>query len=157
MHDGNHAAYSSNKWLSLVAGYALDLTFSTSVVYRRSHNFGHHGCVNHLELDRSFDTTFPLMRLHPLQPRAPIHRYQHIYIWLVYGLANFGDLFGTFDEMYWMSNFPTRRGHLTKKQVIMQMMVKITWLMLCMIIPSYLHGWYNVFPMWLVYNMAHSY
>ena len=43
MHDGNHAAFSRFKWLSLVAGYALDLTFSTSVVYRRSHNFGHHG------------------------------------------------------------------------------------------------------------------
>jgi fatty acid desaturase len=43
MHDGNHAAFSSNKWISLIAGYMLDLTFSTSVVYRRSHNFGHHG------------------------------------------------------------------------------------------------------------------
>jgi fatty acid desaturase len=43
MHDGNHSAFSSNKTLSLIAGYVLDLTFSTSVVYRRSHNFGHHG------------------------------------------------------------------------------------------------------------------
>ena len=47
MHDGNHAAFTANKKLSLALGYVLDLTFSTSVVYRRSHNFGHHGCVNH--------------------------------------------------------------------------------------------------------------
>jgi hypothetical protein len=33
------------------------------------------GCVNHYELDRSFDTTYPMMRLHPLQPRLPIHKY----------------------------------------------------------------------------------
>ena len=52
MHDGNHGAFSKNKWISLIAGYTLDLTGSTSVVYRRSHNFGHHGCVNHFELDR---------------------------------------------------------------------------------------------------------
>lgn len=66
MHDGNHAAFSPNKSLSRAAGYVLDLTFSTSVVYRRSHNFGHHSCVNHLELDRAFDTSFPYLRLHPL-------------------------------------------------------------------------------------------
>lgn len=51
MHDGNHLAFTSNKLLSYIAGYTLDLTGSTSVVYRRSHNFGHHGCVNHVELD----------------------------------------------------------------------------------------------------------
>lgn len=66
MHDGNHMAFSRNKTLSYIAGYVLDLTFSTSVVYRRSHNFGHHSCVNHLELDRGLDTTFPMIRLHPL-------------------------------------------------------------------------------------------
>lgn len=65
MHDGNHLAFSSNKTLSYAIGYMLDLTGSTSVVYRRSHNFGHHGCVNHYELDRAFDTTYPLIRLHP--------------------------------------------------------------------------------------------
>lgn len=54
MHDGNHGAWSSNKLLTYIAGYTLDLVGSTSVVYRRSHNFGHHGCVNHFELDRYF-------------------------------------------------------------------------------------------------------
>lgn len=65
MHDGNHLAFSSNKKLSYFMGYALDWAGSSSVVYRRSHNFGHHGCVNHYELDRAFDTTYPLIRLHP--------------------------------------------------------------------------------------------
>jgi fatty acid desaturase len=67
MHDGNHLAFSSNTNLSYFMGYMLDLAGSSSVVYRRSHNFGHHGCVNHYELDRSFDTTYPLFRLHPHQ------------------------------------------------------------------------------------------
>ena len=68
MHDGNHMAFTSSKSLSWAAGHALDLIGSSSVVYRRSHTFGHHSCVNHYELDRSFDTTFPLMRLHMSQP-----------------------------------------------------------------------------------------
>ena len=35
MHDGNHMAFTSNKTISQIAGYMLDLTFSTSVVYRQ--------------------------------------------------------------------------------------------------------------------------
>ena len=66
MHDGNHAAFSNCKALSYLAGFVLDLTFSSAIVYRRSHNFGHHGCVNHFELDRAFDTTYPFIRLHKL-------------------------------------------------------------------------------------------
>jgi hypothetical protein len=44
----------------------------------------------------------------------PYHRYQHIYIWALYGLTNFGDVFGTFDEMPRMSNYPIRRGYITR-------------------------------------------
>ena len=56
MHDGNHMAFTSLKTLSWVAGHTLDLVGSPSIVYRRSHVFGHHSCVNHFELDRAFDT-----------------------------------------------------------------------------------------------------
>mmetsp|Transcript_43563 Transcript_43563/g.60485 ORF Transcript_43563/g.60485 Transcript_43563/m.60485 type:complete len:273 (-) Transcript_43563:67-885(-) len=157
MHDGNHCAWSSNTWLSYVAGYTLDLIGSTSVVYRRSHNFGHHGCVNHFELDRAFDTTYPLYRLHKFQRWLPMHKYQHFYMWAVYGLVNFGDLFGTFDELYWMSNFPTRRGHLTKTSFWAQVFVKLNWLTWTMLVPSYIHGWYHVFPLWFLYMAVFSY
>jgi len=157
MHDGNHGAFSSNKKLTYIAGYALDLVGSTSVVYRRSHNFGHHGCVNHFELDRAFDTTYPLYRLHKFQKKMDMHKYQHIYMWLIYGLVNFGDLFGTFDELFWMSNYPTRRGHVTKTSYISQILVKICWLNWSIIIPSYIHGWYHVFPYWVLYMCVFSY
>ncbi|EAR97022.2 cytochrome b5-like heme/steroid-binding domain protein (macronuclear) [Tetrahymena thermophila SB210] len=157
MHDGNHAAFSSNKYITLLAGYTLDLVFSSSVIYRRSHNYGHHGCVNHYELDRAFDTTFPLLRLHRMQERAPMHKYQKYYVWLVYGLANFGDLFGTFDEMYWMSNYPTRQGHCPKKQIILQSIVKIIWYMSTIVFTSFKFGYLHAFPYWFLYMVAQSY
>eukprot|EP01017_Pseudomicrothorax_dubius_P033835 TRINITY_DN4570_c0_g1_i2.p1 TRINITY_DN4570_c0_g1~~TRINITY_DN4570_c0_g1_i2.p1 ORF type:complete len:631 (-),score=136.61 TRINITY_DN4570_c0_g1_i2:315-2207(-) len=154
MHDGNHGAVTDNKFISWLFGSSLDLTFSTSIVYKRSHNFGHHGCVNHLELDRSFDTTYPIYRMSPLQPRAPFHRYQHIYMWFLYSFVNFADLFGTFDELFWMSNYPTRRGYLSKTAYYTHAIVKILWLITCMIIPSYLKGWYTIFPYWCAYMMV---
>ena len=94
MHDGNHMAASNSKVLNKMAGIALDLVSSSSIVYKRSHDFGHHGCVNHLELDRAYDTTYPIFRLHKALPHMWAHKFQHIYMWLMYGTVNFGDLFG---------------------------------------------------------------
>lgn len=68
MHDGNHKAFSAKKWLNTLAGATLDFVGSSSIIYKRSHDFGHHGCVNHLELDRAFDTTYPILRLHENLP-----------------------------------------------------------------------------------------
>jgi len=157
MHDGNHGAYSTNKYLSWIAGASLEFTGSTSVVYKRSHNFGHHGCVNHLELDRSFDTTFPLFRLHKLQPKMCLHKYQHFYVWLIYGMINFGDLFGTFDELAWMSNFPTRRGYVSRSVYWMHAFIKTYWIMFDLIIPSYFHGFYHAFPYWFLHMVLFAY
>ena len=75
MHDGNHMAYSEKKWLNRVAGFSLEMLGTSAIIYKRSHDFGHHGCVNHLELDRAFDTTYPLIRLHPGLPWQPYHKY----------------------------------------------------------------------------------
>ncbi|EGR30432.1 linoleoyl- desaturase, putative [Ichthyophthirius multifiliis] len=157
MHDGNHVAFTSNKLISKIAGYTLELTFSSSVVYRRSHDFGHHGCANHYELDRSFDTTFPLIRLHRMQPKLWFHKYQQIYVWFVYGLTNFGDLFGTFDEIYWMSNFPSRQGFCSNFQVFSQAIIKMIWFITLIIIPTYLHGYLWAFPIWMLYMVIFSY
>jgi fatty acid desaturase len=156
MHDGNHGAFTSSKTLSWLAGYTLDLVGSSSVVYRRSHNYGHHSCVNHYELDRSFDTTFPYMRLHYKQERRWYHQYQHLYAWLLYLFVNFGDMFGTFDELFWMSNYPNRRGHVSFGAFVFQAFVKICWLFYSILIPSYIHGYVNIFPIWFLYMTVFS-
>jgi len=51
MHDGNHMAFSKNKWLNWLSGFSLELLGTSAIIWKRSHDFGHHGCVNHLELD----------------------------------------------------------------------------------------------------------
>lgn len=154
MHDGNHGAFTSSKTLTWIAGHTLELVGSSSVVYRRSHNYGHHSCVNHYELDRAFDTTYPLIRLHANQDRMWYHKYQHYYGWIIYTLVNFGDLFGTFDEFFWMSNFPNRRGSTSISSFIFQVFVKLCWLFYAILIPTYIHGYVNIFPVWLLYMLT---
>lgn len=125
-HDGNHMAASNNKFFNKLAGWALDVMGSSSIVYKRSHDFGHHGCVNHLELDRAYDTTYPIFRLHKALRHIWVHRFQHIYMWLMYGSVNYGDLFAMQDELSYFSNFPVRRGSISLKARIIVMFMSLS-------------------------------
>ena len=36
-----------------------------------------------------------MFKFHPNQKTMSYHKYQHIYVWIVYGLVNFGQLLNT--------------------------------------------------------------
>lgn len=67
-----------------------------------------------------------------------------------------GDLFGTFDELFWMSNYPTRRGFLTKKSYYAHILTKIIWFFLICLYPIYEFGFYSMFPVWVTYMVTFS-
>jgi fatty acid desaturase len=159
MHDGNHMAFSNNKWLNTIAGFTLELLGTSAINYKRSHDFGHHGCVNHLELDRAFDTTFPLLRLHKGLPRLDYHKYQWFYGPILYGFVNFGDMFGVYDEMAWLSNYPVRRGHISFKALASKTFFGFGWLIMHLLVPIHLYGFTTGYGIWLFYMIifSHSY
>ena len=151
MHDGNHMAYSNNKWMNTIAGACLELTGTSMVIYKRSHDFGHHGCVNHLELDRAFDTTFPLLRLHKGLPRLAYHKFQWIYGPIVYSFVNFGDMFGQYDEISWLSNYPVRRGFISVKALASRTTVVIAYILMYWVLPTYYFGYTHMYSVWFFF------
>jgi linoleoyl-CoA desaturase len=157
MHDGSHVAFSSNKFLTYLGSYSADLSGSSGTAFRKSHNYGHHGSVNHYELDGAIDFSYPMLRVHYMQPRLPFHRFQHIYVWVLYTLVVFAEFAGGFDELFWMSNFPTRRGSCGKVVVAMQICVKVLFWVITLFIPSYHYSWFEVFPMWFIFISVFSY
>ena len=62
-HDGNHIAFSSNSHLSRLAGLTLEIIGGSSINFIRNHNFGHHGHVNDNDLDKTYDKTYPILRM----------------------------------------------------------------------------------------------
>lgn len=159
MHDGNHMAYSNNKWMNTISGASLELLGTSWVIYKRSHDFGHHGCVNHLELDRAFDTTFPLLRFHKGLPRLSYHKWQWIYGPIAYSFVNFGDMFGQYDEISWLSNFPVRRGFISVKALTSRTIVAWLWILFYFLMPMYIHGYTHMYSVWLLFMLVfgHSY
>jgi len=85
-HDCLHGAYSENPKVNHVLGYSFDLVGLSSYVWKVSHNGGHHTYTNIAGFDPDIDKP-ALLRLTPSSPRYFFHRWQHIYIWILYSLV----------------------------------------------------------------------
>lgn len=83
-HDGNHASFSTSRMVNRLAGYTGDLMGASSWIWRFKHNNLHHGNTNVTGADADIDQA-PFARLTPDQPWHPWHRYQHLYMWILYG------------------------------------------------------------------------
>ena len=85
-HDGSHGAFSASRRINRLAGYTGDLLGASSWVWRFKHNNLHHGNTNVVGVDADVDQA-PFARLATLQPWRPYHRYQHVYMWILYGFV----------------------------------------------------------------------
>jgi linoleoyl-CoA desaturase len=85
MHDANHDAFSRSRRVNRIVGCTLDLLGGSSWLWRFKHNHLHHANTNVMGVDSDIDQG-PIARMAPEQPWRRWHRYQHIYMWPVYGL-----------------------------------------------------------------------
>lgn len=168
MHDGNHGAYSSNKYLVRFAGFLMDLMGSSQVVWRHQHNVGHHPNANNTDSTKSpskmdptaFDPDAsagnPFVRLNPTQPHRWLHQFQHIYMWFLIMFINFkwfvNDVRAMRNRKYMEIEFAkTRPGELESLAV-----TKSLFLIYACVTPVYLHGLYGLF-LFVVFMVATGY
>jgi linoleoyl-CoA desaturase len=85
MHDGSHGSFSTDRRVNRVMAFTLDLLGGSSYVWKHKHNVLHHTWPNVAGVDDDVDTG-GLARLSPVQPRRALHRFQHLYMWPLYGL-----------------------------------------------------------------------
>jgi linoleoyl-CoA desaturase len=85
-HDGGHHAYSERPWVNKLMAKTLDLIGGSSYLWHYKHGVYHHTYVNITGHDTDIDLG-ALARLSPHQVRRAFHRWQHLYIWPLYGMA----------------------------------------------------------------------
>ncbi len=83
-HDGGHHSYSSRGWVNRLMAFSLDLLGGSSYIWDRKHNRIHHSYTNVTGHDEDISLGV-LGRLSPHQKRLSIHRFQHFYLWFLYG------------------------------------------------------------------------
>ncbi len=83
-HDGGHHAYSNRPWVNKLMAMSLDLLGGSSYIWARKHNSIHHTYANITGHDDDINIGL-FGRLSPHQPRLKVHRFQHFYLWALYG------------------------------------------------------------------------
>lgn len=85
MHDANHGAYSTRRWINTTIGYSLNLIGANAFNWKIQHNVLHHSFTNVHEEDEDISPR-GVLRLSPHSEWKYMHQFQHIYAWFLYGL-----------------------------------------------------------------------
>ena len=88
MHDACHGSYSSKKWINYMMGLSLNCLGGNSFIWKVKHNIIHHTYPNVDGVDDDI-AKWPIIRQCESQKHMRIHKYQHFYLFLVYGLSSF--------------------------------------------------------------------
>src|SRR6185369_6227400 len=84
-HDGSHQAYSKHAWINRLTAMTMDLIGASSYVWHWKHAVVHHTYTNLTGHDADIELGF-VGRVTPHQKRFSFHRWQHFYLWPLYGV-----------------------------------------------------------------------
>jgi linoleoyl-CoA desaturase len=113
-HDGSHRAYSDHSWVNKLMAMSLDMVGGSSYMWRWKHVIFHHTYVNIEGYDSDIDLGM-FGRVSPEHRRRALHRWQHLYLWPLYGFLvvkwHFFDDFRDFGAGHMgRSRFPRPQG-----------------------------------------------
>jgi linoleoyl-CoA desaturase len=143
-HDGGHQAYSNRPWVNKLMAMSLDLLGGSSYVWARKHNSIHHSYANITGHDDDINIGV-FGRLSPYQKRRTFHRFQHLYLWALYGFLpikwqiydDFRDLItGRIGE----HRFARPKGW----NLVTFILGKVVFFSLALVVPLLFHPWWVV-------------
>jgi linoleoyl-CoA desaturase len=151
MHDANHGAYSVSRRVNRIAGWSSDLLGASSFLWRIKHNNLHHGNPNVVGYDTDIEQA-PFARLAPTQPWRPYHRYQHIYMWGLYGLLSLSwfvlsDFRTLIRRRQGLHSLPHRLRPADVALIVLGKFVHLGW---AIALPLAFHPWWGVLTYYLV-------
>lgn len=155
MHDGNHGSFSRSARVNRVAGWVSDVLGGSSFLWRFKHNRLHHGNTNVVGYDTDIEQ-MPFARLAPQQPWRPWHRYQHVYMWVLYGFLTLqwfvmSDYVTLARGRVGTHRFPSRPRRRDMALIVLGKAVHLTW---AIIVPMMFHPWWGVLGFYLVMSWS---
>jgi linoleoyl-CoA desaturase len=99
MHEGGHQSFSKHGWLNTIGAYFLNILGGNTFYWKIKHNINHHTFTNIEGLDSDINVK-PFMRLHEKQNHHWLHKFQHIYCFVLYGISYFVWIFWDDFEKY---------------------------------------------------------
>ena len=148
-HDGGHSAYSNHRWVNKLMSMTMDLIGASSYMWKQDHNIIHHTYSNITGHDGDIDLGI-LGRLSPHQPIRGFHRYQHIYLWALYGfITTKWHLFDDFNHLFRGEIDHARIRRPKKWDLLVLLSGKAVFFTLAFVIPMTMFPWYIVLGVYL--------
>jgi linoleoyl-CoA desaturase len=149
-HDGGHHAYSRYTWVNRLAAISLDLIGASSYVWRWKHVVFHHTYPNVVGQDTDIDAGV-LARFAPQQRRRWFHRWQHLYLWVLYGAsAAAWHLYTDFREVITGSICAHRIPRPKGWDLVVFILGKLVSIGLLLGVPMLVHSWWVVLTFYVV-------
>lgn len=141
MHDACHGSYSQRKWVNELLGLSLNALGGNAFIWKFKHNILHHTYTNVDGMDDDIAKS-PLMRQCRSQKWVPAHRYQHIYVVLVYAISSFAWVFiMDFNKYLKQKVYTTPLQKMSLQDHVIFWLSKVLYLIFYVAIPVYLVGW----------------
>jgi linoleoyl-CoA desaturase len=142
MHEGGHQSFSRYNWLNSMAGYFLNVLGGNIYFWKVKHNINHHTFTNISGVDSDIDVQ-PFMRLHPNQPKLAMHRYQHLYWGILYGISYVVWVFYEDFQKYFSGKIAVhmKPAALSVKEHIVFWVTKVFYVTIYLALPIVTLGW----------------
>lgn len=98
-HDANHGGFSRVPAINTALGLTLDLAGASSYFWADKHNHNHHVYTN-ISLEDADLQAGLLVRFSQDHEWRPFHRYQHLYLWVLYCAIHYRYLYSDFQRLW---------------------------------------------------------
>ena len=141
MHDACHGSYSNKKWVNNLMGLSLNALGGNAFIWKFKHNIIHHTYTNVDGVDDDIAKS-PLMRQCASQKWVPAHRFQHIYVVLVYAISSFAWVaMMDFNKYFKRKVYTTALTKMSVKEHMIFWLSKVLYVIFYVAIPVHFVGW----------------
>jgi linoleoyl-CoA desaturase len=152
MHDSCHGSYSSKKWVNQLMGYSMNLLGSNQFIWKMKHNVIHHTYTNVDGVDDDI-IKVPVLRHCKSQPYKKIHRYQHVYGFVLYAVSTILWVFLTDMVKYFKMDISgTAIKKFPLQEHIIYWVTKVLYVVIYIAVPVYFLGFSTFIVGYLVMN-----
>jgi linoleoyl-CoA desaturase len=141
MHDACHNSFSEKKWVNNLMGLSMNALGSNAFIWKVKHNIIHHTYTNIDGIDDDIAKS-PVLRHCRTQKWMPIHRFQFLYMFVLYGVSTLSWVVGSDFIKYFrkrIHNTPIKG--IDVKQHAIFWTTKLLYAFFYILLPIYLLGW----------------
>jgi len=140
MHDACHGSFSTRGWVNELFGLTNNFLGGNAFLWKLKHNIIHHTYTNVDGVDDDINN-MPFMRQCSTQPWKPMHQFQSIYMFFLYGFTSLFMFFMDYVKYFSKKIYSTPLKKMDVKEHIIFWGGKIFFILFYIGIPIFLIGW----------------